>query len=208
MLTMSSIRARSNGIYYYHTYLYDSEGDRERVHISLRTKDEREAEKKKQKWDFFVEQAPKRSGVNKEAFEEEKSGKAKPSPEKILTKGSTTNNQKVKEAFKSIQNYQCEKCGLVGTWMGEDITLELDHINGDGSDNRPENLRFLCPNCHSQTNTYRAKNIGGNKVEEKEYVAALNNNSNIRQALIDLGLKPSGNNYKRAYKLKARHDIE
>lgn len=43
-------------------------------------------------------------------------------------------------------------------WLGQPIPLELEHINGDSNDNRLENLRLLCPNCHAQTPTYRGKN--------------------------------------------------
>ncbi|MFE3152616.1 HNH endonuclease [Streptomyces sp. NPDC059218] len=40
------------------------------------------------------------------------------------------------------------------TWRGNRLVLEIDHINGDRLDNRPKNLRYLCPSCHSQTETF------------------------------------------------------
>lgn len=54
--------------------------------------------------------------------------------------------------------YQCAFCGNEGEWMGKPIALELDHIDGDNTNNELDNLRFLCPNCHATTNTYRGKN--------------------------------------------------
>lgn len=56
--------------------------------------------------------------------------------------------------------YKCERCGNSGSWMSQDLSLHLDHINGVNNDNRIENLRFLCPNCHQQTSTFGSKNIG------------------------------------------------
>ena len=55
--------------------------------------------------------------------------------------------------------YECSVCGLV-EWKGKKLTLELDHINGVNHDNRFENLRILCPNCHSLTETYGSKKRG------------------------------------------------
>lgn len=58
-----------------------------------------------------------------------------------------------------LLHWSCEVC-LRQTWNGMPIPLELEHINGKRSDNRLENLKLLCPNCHAQTPTYRGKNIG------------------------------------------------
>jgi len=53
--------------------------------------------------------------------------------------------------------YRCAICGITH-WNNKALSLELDHINGINNDNRLENLRFLCPNCHSQTTTYGSRN--------------------------------------------------
>lgn len=53
--------------------------------------------------------------------------------------------------------YKCAICGI-SKWNNKTLSLELDHINGMNNDNRLENLRFLCPNCHSQTTTYGSRN--------------------------------------------------
>lgn len=54
--------------------------------------------------------------------------------------------------------YVCSKCNIEPMWDGEELMLEIDHINGVNNDNRIENLRWLCPNCHSQTSTFKGKN--------------------------------------------------
>lgn len=56
-----------------------------------------------------------------------------------------------------ILEYKCAICGLK-EWQNKPISLQLDHINGNNNDHRIENLRLLCPNCHSQTITFAGKN--------------------------------------------------
>ncbi|WP_392676179.1 HNH endonuclease [Streptomyces sp. LN785] len=51
----------------------------------------------------------------------------------------------------------CTECGTGIRWNDRPLRLEVDHKNGNWWDNRPENLRFLCPNCHSVTDTYRGR---------------------------------------------------
>ena len=57
------------------------------------------------------------------------------------------------------RNYTCEECGIGNEYNGKPLSLELDHKDGNSKNNNIENLRILCPNCHSQTPTHRSKNI-------------------------------------------------
>jgi 5-methylcytosine-specific restriction endonuclease McrA len=56
-----------------------------------------------------------------------------------------------------LKEARCERCGLT-EWLGKPAPLQLHHVNGDGKDNRPENLQILCPNCHSQTDSWGGRN--------------------------------------------------
>jgi hypothetical protein len=84
---------------------------------------------------------------------------AKPLSE-ILQKGIVFQSFKLKRRLfaEGLKEKRCEMC-LNIEWLGKLIPLELDHVNGDSADNRIENLRVLCPNCHAQTETYRGKKL-------------------------------------------------
>ena len=80
--------------------------------------------------------------------------------EAILTKNNTFQSYKLKVRLlkTGLKKESCEFCGWAQKSVDGRIPLELDHINGDHSDNRIENLRILCPNCHSLQTTHRGRN--------------------------------------------------
>jgi len=93
-----------------------------------------------------------------------KRGDVKPRPavipiEDLLVVGRKTSRHHLKTRLlkEGLKENRCEQCGI-STWRGKPLNVQLHHKNGDGSDNRLPNLIFLCPNCHSQTDTYGGRN--------------------------------------------------
>lgn len=79
----------------------------------------------------------------------------------VLVENSFYSLKNVKKRLldEKLLEYKCQKCSNDGLWQGEKLALQLDHVNGINDDNRLENLRFLCPNCHTQTETWGNKSI-------------------------------------------------
>jgi len=85
----------------------------------------------------------------------------------LVENSSYSNRSELKKRLikKGFLDYKCYECGIIN-WRGRRLSLHLDHINGMCNDNRLENLRLLCPNCHSLTETY-SKGSKGRKIYNK-----------------------------------------
>jgi len=80
--------------------------------------------------------------------------------EEIFTEMSGVSVNAIKRRFRELENveYVCAICGHKGEWNGRPLVLQLDHKDGNNKNNTLDNLRWLCPNCHSQTRTYAGRN--------------------------------------------------
>jgi len=77
-------------------------------------------------------------------------------------KGLLKDNRRIKEIIVDSTGYICNTCKN-SEWNGQPITLEVEHKDGNSENNNPSNLELLCPNCHSQTATYKSKNRGNGR---------------------------------------------
>lgn len=90
--------------------------------------------------------------------------------EEIFFNGSDVSPFTVKKAFLRHTEipYECSICGLPPLWQGKDLTLTMDHIDGDSHNNELSNLRWVCPNCDRQLPTYCGKNK--NRIYKKDRI--------------------------------------
>lgn len=104
----------------------------------------------------------------------------------VFIKNSTYSNRTAlkKRLYKMGFKEECSECGTGNEWNGKPITLQLDHINGVHNDNRLENLRIICPNCHSQTETFAGRTKGSVKTKVEIKIVR---KQKRRQKQIELG---------------------
>ena len=75
--------------------------------------------------------------------------------------------KRLRRLVEKRDGYSCSSCGI-DEWNGSRISLEVEHKDGDSSNNSPSNVCFLCPNCHSQTETFKVKNKGNGRHARRE----------------------------------------
>lgn len=80
---------------------------------------------------------------------------------KLIVEGLITNRPTIYKVLESLFGSACQECGIT-EHNRLPIKCQVDHIDGDSTNNRLDNLRLLCPNCHSQTNTFAGRNKGKN----------------------------------------------
>jgi predicted RNA-binding Zn-ribbon protein involved in translation (DUF1610 family) len=102
-----------------------------------------------------------KKGIDSNKGRKFKSPKSKIPNDNLFVKDSNTSRSVVRLRLiqENIIPYSCSSCGLPPIWNNKPISMVLDHINGVPNDNRLENLRFLCPNCNSQTDTFAGRNV-------------------------------------------------
>ena len=101
------------------------------------------------------------------------------------------------------QDGKCLHCGL-NEWLGRSMPLEMDHIDGNRSNNKRENLRLLCPNCHALTPTYKGRNVDrqASPVTDDQILQSLvSTGGSVHKALLNLNLCPGAGNWQRAKRL-------
>lgn len=103
---------------------------------------------------------PNRGGWNRGQENKGRWGLPEIPLEEVLVENSSYNRSRLKQRLLKVglKRNECELCGQGPTWNGKLLVLQLDHVNGVHDDNRLDNLRMICPNCHTQTPTFCSRN--------------------------------------------------
>ena len=147
---------------------------------------------------LWIKENPGKSKLfSKEVIEKRSRRRRKLVKKKLLESDFKTLSSRSKKNKLILEDNSCKICGLT-KWRNKKITLHFDHIDGDRNNNKRNNLRLICPNCHSQTETYCGKNKK-NKIKKnyssKKIARVFKKQGNIRQTLLALDLSPKGSNY-------------
>lgn len=108
-------------------------------------------------------------GIDYSHFTGQTRGNTKRTVNNIFCNNSTCDQSTLRRWYKkgNYSPYQCQICGI-SSWQGKELTLRLDHINGENHNNELSNLRWICPNCDSQLDTYCGKNTCRTKQQNKK----------------------------------------
>lgn len=108
--------------------------------------------------------------------------------EQIFIYGSTIGTSTLRKRIiqHKLKEYQCEIC-KIDDWNNNSISLQLDHKDGDRKNNILDNLRWLCPNCHSQTPTFCSKNIKVKRFSDEQILEECKKQKNIRGVVLAIG---------------------
>lgn len=139
--------------------------------------------------------------------------KSKYKHDEVFIENSQVSRDQIKNIIikENIIDYCCSECGLKDVWNNKPINLQLDHENGIRNDNRIQNLRFLCPNCHSQTTTFCSKNLNSKKIDSysiKEIIEISSMSRSITDLILKLGIYDNTKNRNKLKIIKENNNIK
>ena len=140
--------------------------------------------------------------------------KSKYKIEEIFIENSRVKRDQIKNIIikEKLIEYVCSECEQDCTWNGKVLSLQIDHSNGIRNDNRLSNLRFLCPNCHSQTSTFCNK-IGSKskKIQDfelNEIISLFEKSRSLTDLIIQLGIYDNTKNRNKLKIIKESYKLE